>query len=102
MPVIDTQTYKQGNSTAMDKMTIKHFITSNFLFTDNVSAVANDASLIRGGIVDSVGILELIEFLESTADIRISPQEMVPAHFDSIDSIAEFVESKLLVSTRAT
>ena len=69
------------------KATIKPFILSNFLFTDDDAAVADDTSLIRGGIVDSTGILELIEFIESAYDIRVAPEEMVPAHFDTIDSI---------------
>ncbi|MEN1939569.1 acyl carrier protein [Luteimonas sp. MJ174] len=76
------------------KATIKPFILSNFLFTDDSGAVADDTSLIRGGIVDSTGILELIEFLESAYDIRVSPEEMVPANFDSIDSISTFLGRK--------
>ncbi|MGY0611410.1 MULTISPECIES: acyl carrier protein [unclassified Luteimonas] len=76
------------------KATIKPFILNNFLFTDDSGAVADDTSLIRGGIVDSTGILELIEFLESAYDIRVSPEEMVPANFDSIDSISTFLGRK--------
>lgn len=76
------------------KATIKPFILNNFLFTDDVSAVADDASLIRGGIVDSTGILELIEFLESAYSIRVAPEEMVPANFDTIDSISLFLGRK--------
>lgn len=82
----------------MEKQMIRRFITGNFLFTDDASAVADDASLIRDGIVDSMGILELIEFLEEGAGIQIAPEEMVPANFDSIDRIAGFVESKTLAS----
>ena len=76
------------------KATIKPFILSNFLFTDDDAAVADDTSLIRGGIVDSTGILELIEFIESAYDIRIAPEEMVPANFDTIDSIGLFLGRK--------
>src|SRR5690606_38097396 len=75
----------RGARDAMDyKATIKPFILGNFLFTDDSGALADDTSLIRGGIVDSTGILELIEFLESAYDIRVSPEELVPANFDSI------------------
>ena len=76
------------------KARIKPFILNNFLFTDDAAAVADDASLIRGGIVDSTGILELIEFLESAHGIRVAPEEMVPANFDTIDSISLFLGRK--------
>ncbi len=76
------------------KTTIKPFILENFLFTSDASAVGDDTSLIRGGIVDSTGILELIEFLESTYGIRVGAEEMVPANFDSIDTISAFLTRK--------
>lgn len=78
----------------MHKQTIKRFILENFLFTDDGAAVADDASLIRSGIVDSMGILELIEYLEQTFRIRVAPEEMVPANFDSIDTIDAFLVCK--------
>lgn len=76
------------------KTIVKPFILGNFLFTDDATAVADDSSLIRGGIVDSTGILELIEFLEATCGIRVAAEEMVPANFDSIDTISAFLQRK--------
>jgi acyl carrier protein len=77
------------------KATLKPFILGNFLFTDDGAAVADATSLIQGGIVDSTGILELIEFMETTWGIRVRPDEMVPAHFDSIDTISAFLARKV-------
>lgn len=77
------------------KANIKPFILKNFLFTEDGSALADDASLIRGGIIDSTGVLELIEHLEQTCGIRVEPEEMVPANFDSIQTISTFLERKL-------
>lgn len=77
------------------KSTIKPFILGNFLFTEDTSALTDDASLIRGGIVDSTGILELVEFLESTYSIRVQPAEMIPGNFDTIDTISAFLTRKM-------
>ena len=74
---------------------IKPFILKNFLFTEDGTALADDASLIRGGVIDSTGILELIEHLEQACGIQVSPEEMVPANFDSIDTINAFLGRKL-------
>lgn len=77
------------------KHTIKPYILKNFLFTDDENAVADSTSLIRGGIVDSTGILELIEFLEATYAIKVGPEEMIPANFDSIDTISAFLAHRV-------
>jgi acyl carrier protein len=88
-----------GSASEMDfKAIVRPFILGNFLFTDDAGAVADDASLIRGGIVDSTGILELIEFLEATCGIRVAAEEMVPANFDSIDTISAFLQRKAACS----
>lgn len=74
---------------------IKQFVLQNFLFSEDESALGDHDSLIRGGIVDSTGIHELILFLEESYRISVSPDEMIPAHFDSIDSVNQFVTRKL-------
>lgn len=77
------------------KSTIKPFILGNFLFTEDATALTDDASLIRGGIVDSTGILELVEFLEATYSIEVQSAEMIPGNFDSIDTINAFMTRKM-------
>ena len=76
------------------KASIKPFILNNFLFTDDAAAVADDASLIRGGIVDSTGILELVGFLEESFGLKVADADIVPANLDTIDRIAAFIERK--------
>lgn len=74
---------------------IRQFVLANFLFTEDESAVADDTALIEGGIVDSTGILELIMFLEETWSIKVPPEEMTPANFQSIASVDDYVGRKL-------
>lgn len=77
------------------KKQIKQFVLKNYLFTEDESALADSDSLIRNGIVDSTGMLELISHLEDTYAIKVENAEMIPANFDSIDSIGVFVANKL-------
>ena len=74
---------------------IKQFILGNFLFTDDDNALADDTSLIQQGIVDSTGILELIGFIEETWPLRVPPQDMTPANFDSLGSIDRYLDGRL-------
>ncbi len=53
-----------------------------------------DDSLLESGIVDSLGTLEIVQFLESEFEIHVDDEEMVAEHFESINSIAQFVNSK--------
>lgn len=77
------------------KETIKPFVLKNYLFSDDDSLLADDSPLISGGIIDSTGILELIEFIEESYRIRVAAEEMVPANFESIDAISSFLDRRV-------
>ena len=80
----------------MDRRTrIKQFVLNNFLFTEDDSALADDTALIQGGIVDSTGILELIMFLEETWSIKVPPEEMTPANFETVAAVDAYLGRKL-------
>ena len=50
------------------------------------------------GIVDSTGILELVDFLDNEFRIKISDDEILPENLDSINNIINFLEKKNVVS----
>lgn len=56
--------------------------------------VGLEDSLLDGGIIDSMGTLEVVQFLEDEFGIQVSDEEMVADHFDSIHAISQYVESK--------
>lgn len=72
---------------------IRTFIVDNFLFGDG-SSLTNDISFLDSGVIDSTGILELVNFLEETYQIKIQDNELVPDNFDSVLKIAKYLETK--------
>lgn len=76
---------------------LAEFILTNYLFGDATMAPRDEDSLIEGGIIDSTGILELIEFLEFHFGIEVSEAETIPENLDSISSLTQFVLSKKAV-----
>lgn len=70
------------------------FVVANYLFGDVGRTPADGDSLVEGGVIDSTGILELIEFLESQFGIEVSEAETVPANLDTISNLTRFVMSK--------
>lgn len=73
---------------------LTEFIVMNYLFGDITRAPRDDDALVEVGIIDSTGILELIEFLESQFGIEVTESETVPQNLGSISSITRYVMSK--------
>jgi acyl carrier protein len=85
----------------MSAVQIKEFILKNYLFTDDSSALADDASLTGTGVIDSTGVLELLLWLEETLGVIVADEEMTPENLDSVSKIAEFVRGKKAGRTAA-
>lgn len=48
--------------------------------------------LLGSGIVDSMGMMKLVLFLETEFKIKINPEEMTVENFMSVQNIADFVQ----------
>jgi acyl carrier protein len=58
-------------------------------------SVKDSDLLLEEGIIDSFGIMALLEFVEQTFSIRIDGDELQPDNFRSIAAISALVERKL-------
>ena len=72
---------------------IRDWVIENFPLAQKRGIGPND-SLLDSGIIDSLGTLDVVQFLEEEFGFEVSDEEMVADHFDSIHSIAQFVDSK--------
>ncbi|MDH3457217.1 MAG: acyl carrier protein [Gemmatimonadota bacterium] len=57
--------------------------------------VSADTSLIRSGLVDSLGMEELIRFLEESFGIQVEDEDLMPENFETATSIASLVQGKI-------
>ena len=73
---------------------IRNYVAQNLLFSDNGFGYADDDSFLQEGIVDSVGVLELVLFVEETFGVTVDDQEIVPDNFDSVNKLAAYVRRK--------
>ncbi len=53
------------------------------------------ASIVKEGIVDSLGILTLVSFLEKRYHVEIDFEEITPDNFKNVDAIARFIKKLL-------
>lgn len=73
---------------------IRTFIAETILFSDNGYPHADDTSFLEEGIVDSMGIMELVMFVDESFNIRVEDEELVPDNFDSVSKLAAYIRLK--------
>jgi acyl carrier protein len=73
---------------------IENYIIENILF-GNGEELDSDTSLQESGILDSIGFLEIITFVEEKFQIKVEDNEVVPGNFDTVRRISDFIEKKL-------
>jgi len=76
-------------------MTIRDSIRSFVAETFFVDDFADDDGFLGSGIVDSMGMLQLVTFLQDRFGIEIRDDELVPENLDSLARATAFVERKL-------
>jgi acyl carrier protein len=77
-----------------EKEIIRAFILTEFLPGESAANLKDDTLLRASGIIDSLGLIRLMSFLEQRFGIEVSTRELKGGRFDRLDSIASFVVEK--------
>jgi acyl carrier protein len=80
------------------KSDLREFVGTNYLFGDHARIPGDDDSLLESGVLDSTGVLELIEFLEEHFGIQVAENETLFDNLGSISGLTRFVLHKQSVS----
>lgn len=62
---------------------------------DDVEKITDDTLIFEEGVLDSMGLLFLIEFLQEEFKVTTNDEELVVENFQSINNIVAFMEGKL-------
>lgn len=73
---------------------VKQFILDHFLAGEDPARLTPTTPLITGGIVDSLGLLDLVMFLEQQFHVEFEAHEVDPAHFDTLAAIDAILQRK--------
>ena len=87
---------EEGSHSGLEQQ-VRSYLAENFFLGDGVTLTVSQ-SLLRSGVLDSTGVMELITWLEATFQIMIQDSEVVPANLDSIASIVAFVARKVVAN----
>ena len=82
-----------------DKNTIKEelraYIVSEFLPGESPANVKDDTALRTSGVLDSMGLLRLVSYVEEQYGIELEAHETGIDNFDTIGAIANLIERKI-------
>ena len=76
----------------MLKRELIEFIQENLVAADDGERVSEDTPLIEKGIVDSMGLMQIMGFVEERTGVRIPDDDVRPANFATVASISELVD----------
>jgi len=81
------------------KAAIIQFVNSNFLMgTSHIKYSEND-SFLEKGIVDSTGVLEMVNFIQSNFGITVEDAELIPENLDSVNNIVAYISRKRMAGS---
>ena len=83
-----------GSSESAIIASVRAFVQENFLYMMTDFVLADDDRLLEKGVVDSMGIAEMITFIEAEFGVLAAEEEISEANFGSLRAIGRFVASR--------
>ena len=77
------------------KQEIRGYVAEHFL--PGGQGLEDATPLASGGLIDSIGMLGLISFLEARFGVEFMPRDLDTHALDSVDRIAALIDRKLTV-----
>jgi acyl carrier protein len=78
-------------SEAVVRQMMRQHILENYLFTDDGSALDDSQSFMDSRTIDSMGMMQLIQFIETTFKFTLQEADMTPERLDSVDRLVRFI-----------
>jgi acyl carrier protein len=77
------------------KQAVRQFISENVLLGLHQTTIDDATPLVTGGLIDSIGMIGLVAFLEARFEIEFMPREIDVHSLDNLDRIEELIRKKL-------
>jgi acyl carrier protein len=73
---------------------IHDFIAGELVSAGGGPPIGPEDDLIKRGILDSLGVTQVVDFCESRYGITVTDADLVPENFQTVRRLAEFVDGK--------
>ncbi len=79
----------------METQTIIHKFIMDELSKGRKKTIGNDDDLLAEGIIDSLGILQLVAFIEEKFNFTVPDEDVVIENFMSVNALSNYLDQKL-------
>ncbi len=76
----------------MNELIIK-YITQNLHGGNTDLAISSEDDLLGSGLVESMGMMKIIQFIEEEFTIKVAPQDMTIENFMTVGDMVNYIES---------
>jgi acyl carrier protein len=73
---------------------VRDYILKELRFSGPPEQLTDDYPLLDNGVIDSLGLMQIIQLLEEECSVTIEDSEIVPENFATLSAIENLVESK--------
>ena len=73
---------------------IRQFVLDDLLMGDTASMLDDGESFLETGTIDSIGVLDIVMFLEHNFQLKVQDRELLPENLDSVNRLVQFVMRK--------
>lgn len=70
---------------------IRNYVIEEFLPGTDPQEITAEMDLLNSGIIDSLGLLKMIAWIETTFAVTVGDQDLDPENFRSLDSMDRFI-----------
>lgn len=77
------------------KTRLRRYVLEHHLRGESAGNLKDDTPLRTSGIIDSLGTIEMVTFVEDTFGIELEAHETGVEHFDRIEDLAALVAGKM-------
>lgn len=70
---------------------LAEYLSREFMTGTAPEAIPLDYDLLESGVVDSLGLLKIVSYIEETLQISIEPEAMLPDNFRSLASMLDLL-----------
>ena len=84
------------------KVEVRKYLIENLMTDGPAISLGDTTPLITGGLIDSIGMISLVRFIEGRFGIVFAPREIDAQRLDTLDEIERLVSKKLTQAARAS
>lgn len=78
-------------TTQQIQQALTNYVQSELLMGESIDA---DDSLLEGGIVDSLGVVRIANFIDEEFEIQVPPSDFTRQNFESLKALAAYVAKR--------